>query len=141
MNADYQEVAQALVDAGYISDADIQAAADILADVLVVAVAETAEAAAMDDYSEQEDTIAEAEVWASEDDARGDFDSVDLDEAIIDEAVEQELGDVDTVIEAEAVISDPYADAAAALLAAELIDETNVEAVAAMLANFSVDDV
>jgi hypothetical protein len=30
--ATYLEVAQALVDAGYVSDADIQAAADILAD-------------------------------------------------------------------------------------------------------------
>jgi hypothetical protein len=43
--------------------------------------------------------------------------------------------DKETVIEAEAVINAAYTDAAAALLAAQLIDEANLEAVAAAIAD------
>ncbi len=131
----YIEAAQALVDAGYLTDADIEAAAEILFDALVVVEAEAAEAAAMEDYSDQEDLIAESEVWASEDEAEGDFDLVEIDEEIIDDAVEQALEDEDIVIPAESVIEAAYINAAAALLAAELIDEANAKAVAALLAN------
>ncbi|UCC50850.1 MAG: hypothetical protein JSV68_17320 [Anaerolineaceae bacterium] len=133
--ATYLEVAQALVDAGYVSDADIQAAADILADALVVEAAEEVEAEAMDDYSDQEDLIAEAEVWAAEDAAEGDFESLAIDKDIVDDAAEQALDDRDTVIAAEIVIDAAYTDAAAALLAAALIDEADAEAVAALLAD------
>ena len=135
MNADYREVAQALADAGYVSDADIQAAADILADALVVEAAEEVEAEAMDDYNDQEDLIAEAEVWAAEDAVEGDFESVAIDKDIVDDAAEQALADRDTVMAAEIVINAAYTDAAAALLAAALIDEANAEAVAALLAD------
>jgi hypothetical protein len=133
--ATYLEFAQALVDAGYLSDADIRAAADILADALVIEAAEEAEADAMDDYGDQEDTIAEAEVWAAEDVAEGDFESLAIDKDIVDDAAEQALDDRDTVIAAEAVIDAAYTDAAAALLAAALIDEANAEAVASLLAD------
>jgi hypothetical protein len=133
--ATYLEVAQALVDAGYVSDADIQAAADILADALIVEAAEEVEAEAMDDYSDQEDLIAEAEVWAAEDAVEGDFESVAIDKDIVDDAAEQALADRDTVMAAEIVIDAAYTDAAAALLAAALIDEANAEAVAALLAD------
>ena len=133
--ATYLEVAQALVDAGYVSDADTQAAADILADALVVEAAEEVEAEAMDDYSNQEDLIAEAEVWAAEDAAEGDFESLAIDKDIVDDAAEQALDDRDTVMAAEIVIDAAYTDAAAALLAAALIDEANAEAVAALLAD------
>jgi len=133
--ATYLEVAQALVDAGYVSDADIQAAAHILTDALVVEAAEEVEAEAMDDYSDQEDLIAEAEVWAAEDAVEGDFESVAIDKDIVDDAAEQALADRDTVMAAEIVINAAYTDAAAALLAAALIDEANAEAVAALLAD------
>jgi hypothetical protein len=138
--ATYLEFAQALVDAGYLSDADIRAAADILADALVIEAAEEAEADAMDDYGDQEDTIAEAEVWAAEDVAEGDFESLAIDKDIVDDAAEQALDDRDTVIAAEAVIDAAYTDAAAALLAAAIIDEANAEAVASLLADISVGD-
>ena len=136
----YFDLAQALVDAGYVSEADIQAAADILADALVIEAAEEAEADAMDDYGDQEDTIAEAEVWAAEDVAEGDFESLAIDKDIVDDAAEQALDDRDTVIAAEAVIDAAYTDAAAALLAAAIIDEANAEAVASLLADISVGD-
>lgn len=138
--ATYFELAQALRDAGYVSDADVQAAADILADALIVAMAEDVEAAAMDDYNEQEDVIAEAEVWTAEDAAEGDLDLVDIDEEIIDEAAERALEDRETVLAAETVIDVAYRDAAAALLAAELIDEAEAEAVALMLADLTAPD-
>ena len=131
--ATYLEVAQALVDAGYVSDADIQAAADILADALIVEAAEEVKAEAMDDYSDQEDTIAEAEVWVAEDATEGDLESLVIDQDIVDDAAEQALGDRETVMAAEAVIDAAYTDAAAALLAAAIIDEVNVEAVANLM--------
>jgi len=47
------EVAKALVTAGYLTDADLEAAANILADTLIIEAAEDDEAGAMDDYSDQ----------------------------------------------------------------------------------------
>lgn len=136
----YFDLAQALVGTGYVSDADIQAAADVLADALIIEAADEAEAEAMDDYSEQEDLIAETEVWAAEDAAAGDFDMADFDGEIIEDAAEQALEDRDTVVVAEVVIDAAYVDAAAALLAAELIDEAETEAVAVLLADLWADD-
>jgi hypothetical protein len=131
----YDEVAQALLTAGYLTDADLEAAAVILADALIVETAEEIEAEAMDDYSDQEDLIAEAEVWASEDAVEGDLAIAEVDEEIIVDAVIQQEIDKEVVLEAEAVIAAAYVDAAAALLAAELIDEANAEAVAAVIAD------
>lgn len=131
----YSELAQALADAGYVSDADIQAAVDILTDALIIEAAEAVEAEAMDDYNEQEDLIAKAENWVAEDAVAGDVELAEIDTDIIVDAADQAMADRDTVIIAEAVIDAAYEDAAAALLAAEIIDAANVTAVAALLAN------
>ena len=131
----YFELAQALADAGYVSDADIQAAVDILTDALIIEAAEAVEAEAMDDYNEQEDLIAKAENWVAEDAVAGDVELAEIDTDIIVDAADQAMADRDTVIIAEAVIDAAYEDAAAALLAAEIIDAANVTAVAALLAN------
>lgn len=136
----YFELAQALANAGYVSDADIQAAADILMDALIIEAAEEVEAEAMDDYNKQEDLIAKVANWAAEDAAAGDLDSVEVDLDIIEDAAEQAMDDRDTVIIAEAVIDAAYTDAAAALLAAAIIDEVNAEAVALLLADSLADD-
>ncbi|MGB4949206.1 MAG: hypothetical protein WBO55_00970 [Rhizobiaceae bacterium] len=131
----YFELAQALADAGYVSDADIQAAVDILTDALIIEAAEAVEAEAMDDYNEQEDLIAKAENWVAEDAVAGDVELAEIDTDIIVDAADQAMADRDTVIIAEAVIDAAYEDAAAALLAAEIIDAANVTAVAALLSN------
>lgn len=131
----YFELAQALADAGYVSDADIQAAVDILTDALIIEAAEAVEAEAMDDYNEQEDLIAKAENWVAEDAVAGDVEMAEIDTDIIVDAADQAMADRDTVIIAEAVIDAAYEDAAAALLAAEIIDAVNVTAVAALLSN------
>lgn len=136
----YDEVANALVSAGYLSDADVEAASALLADELVVETAEAAEAQATEDYAEKEDLIAEAQVWANEDAVTGDQYSAAVDEEIIDDAVDQQLEDQEVVIEAEAAIAAAYTDAAAALLAAELIDEANAQAVAAIIADTWVEE-
>ena len=131
----YFELAQALADAGYVSDADIQAAVDILTDALIIEAAEAVEAEAMDDYSEQEDLIAKAENWVAEDAVAGHVELAEIDTDIIVDAADQAMADRDTVIIAEAVIDAAYEDAAAALLTAEIIDAVNVTAVAALLSN------
>jgi hypothetical protein len=131
----YVEVTDALVSAGYLSDADVDAAVVMLTDALIVDEAEDAEAVATEDHAVQEDIIAEAEVWEAEDAAMGEGAAVAMDDDIIAEAVEQELEDEDTVVAAEVVIDAAYKDAAAALLAAELIDEANLEAAAALISD------
>jgi hypothetical protein len=128
------EVAQALVNAGYLTDADVAAAAAVLDDALIVQELEAAEADAMDDYTYQEDLIAKTEVWESEDAVLGEEEDAMIDEQVIAEASVQLEADRATVIEAEATIAAAYTDAAAALLAAELIDEADAEAVAAAIA-------
>lgn len=131
----YVEVAQALVTAGYLSEADLQAAADVLADALIIEAAEEAQDDSSEDYATQEDIVAEAEVWENEDAATGDYDSVDDDEAVIENALEQGEIDKEIMVEAEAVIDAAYQDAASALLAAELIDKANLAAVAGVISD------
>ena len=55
------EVTEALVSAGYLSEADIDAAMEILADSLIVADAEETKAFAAADISYQERVIAKTE--------------------------------------------------------------------------------
>ena len=131
----YIKLAQELANAGYVSDADIQAAADILTDAFVIDAAEAVEAEAMDDYNKQEDLIAKAENWVAEDAVAGDVELAEIDTDIIVDAADQAMTDRDTVLAAEVVIEAAYEDAAAALLAAEIIDEANAAAVAALLAD------
>ncbi len=135
----YIEIAEALVTAGYLTEADTEAAANILADALIVEAAEEAEAEAMDDYSDQEDLIAEAEVWEAEDDLAGDLEGADLDADIIADAEIQKEIDREAVLEAEALIDAACTDAGAALLAAALIDEANLEPVVAVIHQYNCD--
>ena len=133
----YVEISEALVTAGYLSEADVEAAAAILADALIVQAAEEAEAEAMDDYDAQEDLIAEAEVWEAEDEDVGDFASAEVDEDIISDAAIQEERDEDAVLAAEDLIDEACADAGAALLAAELIDEADLTPVVAVIHEYN----
>ena len=134
--ATYVEVAQGLVTAGYLSDADVEAAAAVLADALVVAEAQDAEAAALEDIAFQEDVIAAAKNLANLDATAGDFEDFAIQQEIIDEAEDLELEDEAIIADAEATIAAAYADAAAALVAADIIqDEAADEALATILAS------
>ena len=130
---EYEKITAALVDAGYLSSAEVEAALDILADALVVEDAEELQEQAAEDFAEQEDLLAQAQVQAKEDAVMGDNESVVLDEEIIEDAVEQMETDKTVMAGAEAVIDAACVDAAAALLAAELIDETNLHATEALI--------
>jgi hypothetical protein len=134
----YVEISEALVTAGYLTEADIEAAVNILADALIVDAAEEVEAEAMDDYSDQEDLIAEAEVWEADDINADDYESAELDSDIIADAEIQKEIDQEVVLESGAVIAAAYLDAASALVAAELIDEANLSPVAAIIADLWV---
>jgi DivIVA domain-containing protein len=79
--------------------------------------------------------VAEAEVWEAEDAAVGDFNSMEDDEDVIDEAIDKELEDEDVMAGAEDEIEAAYVDAAAALLSADLIDEANLDDVAIVIAD------
>lgn len=136
----YAELAQALAEAGYLGEADLDAAVDILTDALIVEEAEEFEAAALLDKAEQEETVLDAEVVADAAVAAGDYEIEAAAQAVIDDAFVAVVKDKAIIDEAEAAIDAAYADAAAALVAAELIDETNAEAVAATLADAWVDD-
>ena len=131
----YVEVAQGLVTAGYLSDADVEAAAAVLADALVVAEAQDAAAAARADVAFQEDVIAAAKNLANLDVTAGDFEDFAIQQEIIQEAQDLEVEDEAIIADARATMAAAYADAAAALVAAELIDEANADAVAAAIAD------
>lgn len=131
----YIEVAQALVEPGYLSEADITAAADILADVLVVTDTEISEARAKADESIQQQLISGATAAQSRDLDVDDLEDFMIEQDIIDDAEEQVLEDEAAIAAAEDTISATYTDAVTALVAAELIDEINAAAVAAVIAN------
>jgi hypothetical protein len=131
----YVEVSQALVTAGYLGDADVEAATAVLADALVVGEAEAAEAAALDDEAFQEDVIAAAKRLADHDATAGDFEDFAIQQEIIEEAQDQRLEDQAIIADAEAAIAAAYANAAAALVAARLIDEASADAVVAVIAD------
>jgi hypothetical protein len=135
----YAEVAQALANAGYLTDADLAAAVIVLQDALIVDAAEDAEAGAIVDEMDQMDTIEVAAELADEDDFVGDYGSEEVDLEIMDEAADQIDEDEETIAVAEAIIDAAYTDAAAALLAAELIDEANLEVAAAVIADAWVE--
>ena len=129
----YVEVARALVSAGYLSDADIEPAVIVLEDKLKVEAAEDVQDAAADDYSTQEDIVAEVENWAVEDASTGDYDDLEDDEDIIEDALEEEAIDKDTMALSAEEIANANLEAASALVAAALIDEADLEPVAAAI--------
>lgn len=135
----YAELAQALRDAGYLSDADLDAATVVLADALAIEEAEDIEAAAIIDKAEQKQNVMDAELLADAAMAKGDDATEAVAQAMIDDAFIGVVEDKEIIDEMESVITATYVDAAAALVTAELIDEANAEAVVAMLADLWVD--
>jgi hypothetical protein len=131
--ATFTQVARALVTAGYLSDADANTAASVLADALLIDETIAAGAAALDDAVYQEGVITEAEVYAEEDGSAGDWDAVDREEEIIDAATAQEAKDAAIIAAAKDTIVAACADAAAALATAELIDAGDVGAVSEVI--------
>ena len=129
----YAEVAQALVAAGYLSEADLDAAAVVLADTLLVEEAQREEAGALKDEAAQQELIAGLTIEASTEGAIGDYVGQQVAEGEIAKARAEQDEDEAIIEDAQATIAFAYSDAAAALLAAELIDEANLDDVAAAI--------
>ena len=134
------EVARALVRAGYVSDADLDAAASVLEDALVIESAQDAVAEALADEAYQEGLIADAEAMANLDAEMGTYEDEEMDMETIEDAQVRVDADEGVVANAQNWMAAAYRDAAAALLAAELIDEANVDAVAGVIADAWVVD-
>lgn len=129
----YFEVTKALVSAGYLSEADMDAAMVVLKDALVVADAEKAKAFALEDIAYQEEVTARAEDLAEIDVQMGEVEDRFVQAEVINSAEILAEGDAAMIEKADAVIVAAYTDAAAALLAAELIDEANLEATVSVI--------
>lgn len=129
----YFEVTKALVSAGYLSEADMDAAMVVLKDALVVADAEKAKAFALEDIVYQEEVTARAEDLAEIDVQMGEVEDRFVQAEVINSAEILAEGDAAMIEKADAVIVAAYTDAAAALLAAELIDEANLEATVSVI--------
>ena len=129
----YFEVTKALVSAGYLSEADMDAAMVVLKDALVVADAEKAKAFALEDIAYQEEVTARAEDLAEIDVQMGEVEDRFIQAEVINSAEILAEGDAAMIEKADAVIVAAYTDAAAALLAAELIDEANLEATVSVI--------
>ena len=129
----YFEVTKALVSAGYLSEADMDAAMVVLKDALVVTDAEKAKAFALEDIAYQEEVTARAEDLAEIDVQMGEVEDRFVQAEVINSAEILAEGDAAMIEKADAVIVAAYTDAAAALLAAELIDEANLEATVSVI--------
>jgi hypothetical protein len=115
------EAARALVKAGYLSNADIDAAARVLAPALTTPDAQQMKAAAQADEAQQHDTIAQAADLITDDEPISDYQDEGVQVQTIETAEKQITAD-------EAVIAGICNQAAAALLTAGLIDAANVDA-------------
>ncbi len=124
----YLEVTQALISAGLLSEADREAAVAILRDHLIVAEAEETKAFAEEDMDYQDKVIADARDLAETYLEMGQIEDRFIQADVINAATSLKESDMDKIDEADAYIAMAYEEAAAALLAALLIDEANVEA-------------
>lgn len=105
---------------------------------MIVEEAEVIEAAAiLIDKAVQKETLLDAELLADAAVAEGDAETGAAAQAIIDDAFNTVVEDKMIIDAAEASIDAAYVDA---LVTAELIDETNAPAVAAMLAEVWLND-
>jgi hypothetical protein len=123
-----------------VSDADVEAAAALLADALVVADAEDAKAAALDDAIHQDEVMADAIGLADDDALVGNYSDKAIGEDVVADAEERKAEDEAAIAEAEDTIGAAYDDAAAALAVAGLVDAANVDAVAGVIADAWVVD-
>jgi hypothetical protein len=131
----YAEVTQALVAAGYLTETDLDAAAVVLANTLLVEEAQREEADALKDEAAQQELIAGLEIEASTDGAIGDYVGQRVAQDLIVKARAEQDEDEAILENAQATIDFAYNDAAAALLAAELIDEADLDDVSGAIAD------
>jgi len=132
--ATYMEVARDLVKAGYLSDADVDAAAKVLAYTLVsTADKKNKKAVALADEVHQHEMIAQAADLITDDEAISDYKDEEVQIRTIEEAEKQLIADEAVVAAATATTAGARHDAAMALLSTGLIDAANVNAVVGLI--------
>lgn len=132
----YIELAQALASAGYLSEAGIKAAADILTEHLTVEIvgAEDTKEFATQDLAYQQQVIDHAEEMAEEDLSMGDIGDRFVQAEVIESAHSLAEKDTELIKRADEELVIAFTNASGALVTARLINEAHLEAAAALLA-------
>jgi len=125
-------VAEALVSAGELSRENMEAAVAILTEYLSATDQEKLHQAAADSKS-QEQMILKAKPYAEQDAARGDPKSLEVDQAIIQDAINQDEADLAKLQALEARISKQAKRAARAMVSAGLIPNQNQKLIAKLI--------
>ena len=129
------EIAQAIAEAGYLQLAEIEGAATLLANVLVFDDVVQARAAALSDEADQDRMIKGARAMSVQDASRGDKKGLQVDGAIIQDALNQEQVDESIIYHAEESIAKTCKKAGADLASAGLIEKKNRKVVASLIAD------
>lgn len=125
---EYEDIAQGLVDYGYLDETDLEAAADLLADALDI------------DEAERNEAILEAEAAADTAIAADDVPIETIYQVEVHDDVMNVAADAEDMAAGDAIAALPFARAADALLAADLIDDFNTEAVASLIAEYWIEE-
>jgi membrane-bound lytic murein transglycosylase B len=135
--ADYMELAQALVRAGFLSESNVQAATDVLAKHLEreIAEADDTKTFAKNDLAYQQRVIQDAEEMAEEDISMGDVGDRFIQAEIIDSAHALADKDKQLIERASEELAGAFKDATHALAADGLIDAANLKTATAVLAD------
>lgn len=130
-----REVAEALVAAGYLAEANVEVAEASMTEALHRAgLAGDVAARALEDEARQEEAIADATDAIFEFDEMMEFGYESIERDIIAEAAAREQDDEEIVEEEEEEMVHAYTEAAASLVAAGLIDPSNASDAAAIIA-------
>jgi membrane-bound lytic murein transglycosylase B len=134
--ATYLELAQALVSAGYLSKEQVETAAAVLAEHLEVEIvgAEDTREFAKKDLAYQQKVIDDAEEMAEEDLSMGDIGDRFVQAEVIESAHSLAEKDLELLKRAGKELAIAFKNASDALVTARLIDKSNAEAAAALLA-------
>jgi hypothetical protein len=130
--ATYVEVTEALVMAGYLTEADLEAAAVLLTKYLSVTDQKKLQEIAADS-STQEQMILKAERYTEQDTGRGDPKSLKVDQEIIQDAFNQDEVDLVKMEALESKLTKQAKRAAKAMVSAGLVEKKNREAVASLI--------
>jgi membrane-bound lytic murein transglycosylase B len=134
--ATYLELAQALVSTGYVSEEQVAAAAAVLAEHLEVEIvdAEDTREFATKDLAYQQRVIDHAEEMAKEDLSMGDIEDRFVQAEVIESAASLAEKDLELIKRADKELAIAFKNASGALVTARLIDKSNAEKAAALLA-------
>lgn len=135
--ATYLELAQALVSAGYVSEEQVAATAAVLAEHLEVEImdAEDTREFATKDLAYQQKVIDDAEEMAEEDLSMGDISDRFVQAEVIESAHSLAEKDLELIKRADKELAIAFKNACGALVTARLIDKSNAENAAALLAD------